>query len=133
MENEIDQDTLPALAEATNKLREHSDDLIADWNKPLTFKVHGYTGEDRRVSRDQRVTERRIEDTDVLEDRREPFDRRESDRREETYGGPPYHTVETGILWIPGPFVNEFWPDRKPVKPKHACPECGAKHTIKAH
>ena len=78
---------LTELAEATEKLREHTDDLIADWNKPLTFKEHD--------------------------------------------GWNPYHTVETGILWIPGPFVNKFWPDRKPVKPKHACPDCGAKHAIR--
>ena len=122
---------LTELAEATEKLREHTDDLIADWNKPLTFKAHGYTGEDRRVVEGRRKEERRIADLDVTLERREPFDRRESERREESYGGPPYHTIETGILWIPGPFVNKFWPDRKPVKPKHACPECGAKHAIR--
>ena len=32
------------------------------------------------------------------------------------------------VYWIPGPFKEKFWPDRKPVKPKHACPDCGAKH-----
>ena len=36
--------------------------------------------------------------------------------------------VATGILWINGPFAEKFWPDHKRVKPRHACPECGAKH-----
>ena len=83
----MDTNELTELAEAAGNLRKHSDELIADWDKPLTFKKHK--------------------------------------------GWHPYHTVETGILWINGPFVNTFWPDRKPVKPKHACPECGAKHTIR--
>ena len=82
----METEELTELAEATGKLREHSDDLIADWNKPLTFKQDGETG---------------------------------------------FYTVATGILWIPGPFVEKFWPDQKPVKPKHACPECGAKHAIR--
>ena len=38
---------------------------------------------------------------------------------------------EGEVYWIPGPFANKFWPDRKPVKPKHACPDCGAKHVIR--
>lgn len=42
-----------------------------------------------------------------------------------------YDRIVSGILWINGPFVEKFWPDRKPVKPKHACPECGAKHAIR--
>ena len=37
------------------------------------------------------------------------------------------------VYWIPGPFATKFWPDSKPVKPKHACPECGAKHVIRNH
>jgi hypothetical protein len=43
-----------------------------------------------------------------------------------------YHTVETGILWIP-PFEYDFWSWRKakPAKVKCTCEHCGHTHSLK--
>ena len=77
----METDELTELAEATEKLRDHTKKLLADYDKPLRVNKEGF--------------------------------------------------ITSGMVWINGPFVNQFWPDRKPVKPKHACPECGAKHAIR--
>lgn len=41
----------------------------------------------------------------------------------------PY-VITSGVLWLTGPWAEQFWPERKPAKPKHACPTCGRKHTV---
>ncbi len=71
------------LEKAEEALTEHAREIVADWNKPLTFNKSG--------------------------------------------------GVETGIFWIPGPFIGPASiytaPKRKPCK-QHACPDCGRKHAI---
>lgn len=37
-----------------------------------------------------------------------------------------HYVVKTGTLWI-----GLTCPPRRVVKPKHTCPACGAKHTVK--
>jgi hypothetical protein len=41
--------------------------------------------------------------------------------------------IVSGLLWIPGPFKNDFWSGRrkKPKATTCCCPTCGKKHAKK--
>jgi len=74
-----EQDELDRLREAEGKLQEHTRDLLADWELPLTFSGQH---------------------------------------------------INTGILWINGPFAVDFWSKaRKKPKPVKCTCSCGHKHT----
>jgi hypothetical protein len=91
---------LEELEQATEKLTEHTRDLLADWEKPLKLVAVDSHGE--------RVEKRKH---NVLD----------------------HYKIEEGILWIPGPFANDFWTGlgKKPKPAKCTCPHCGTKHNLK--
>lgn len=127
-----DQDELDRLKEAEGKLQEHAKELLANWELPLTFSYpvvfvdRRHNAEewdelpwDEYKARNQRVQERR--QAPVVRCVNGP------ERREivEEHGA----LIETGILWVSGPFAVDFWSKarRKPKPVKCTC-SCGYKH-----
>jgi len=85
---EIDHSTIQELQQSEETLTQHTKELLADWELPLTFTP---PNESEKVQA---------------------------------------HTVATGILWINGPFAQDFWSKaRKKPKPVKCQCTCGHKHS----
>jgi hypothetical protein len=130
---------LDTLKESETALRKNEGDLIAEWDKPLTFASLVPTAVDQRIERLQRVLDSRDEEGVYRwKQSASPLKRLHAELELERLrfipqAPPLVGKVESGILWIPGPFKTDFWSGRrkKPKATQCFCPTCGKKHAKK--